>query len=76
LLGQSWPVVTIRPHAKSQMQTQEMDSISPRVYYSTRGRQLVGQGRQKVVIQISVRQVQDGIQDQGQDRQEGQNWEE
>jgi hypothetical protein len=40
------------------MQTQEADSTSLRVYYSTRS-------RQRVVIQISVRQVQD-------DRQKGQ----
>jgi hypothetical protein len=49
--------------------------MSRRVYYSTWGRQKVSQARQRGVIQIRVRQVQDGRWDQGQDRQKGQNWE-
>ena len=60
-------------HAKTQMQTQEADSKRLRVFYSSRGRQKVSQERQRVIIQIRVRQVQDSRQDQ--DRQIGQNWE-
>ena len=62
---------TIKAQAKTQMHTQEVDSTSLTVYYSTRGRPKISQGRQRVIIQIRVRQVQDGRQDQaqGQDRQ-------
>jgi hypothetical protein len=59
-------IISIMAQAKTQMQTQEADSTSLRVYY---------RGRQRVVIQIRVRQVQDVRQVQGQDRLEGQNWE-
>ena len=38
-------------------------------------RQAQGKGRQKSVIQGSIRKVQNGMPAQGQGRQNGQNWE-
>ena len=55
---------SITAQAKTQMQTQEADSTSLRVYCSTRGKQSLGKSRHIFIIQVRVSQVKDGRQDQ------------